>query len=317
MIPDTCELPDAPPEKGGWPWRRVNDDPLPAEDVPTQRPWPTISVITPSFNQGRFLEETIRSVALQGYPATEHIIIDGGSKDESVEVIQRYERWVSFWVSEPDRGQSDAINKGFARAKGDILCWLNSDDLLEPGALRRAARKLRDGRNGAFALGDAIMITEDGAPFGALRPFRPSFSTLVNHPRLHAVKGLMFMPAQPAVFWRREVYDTLAGLDENLVYAMDLDYWLRALEAGFRFQLIRQPLARYRFHSTSLSGQGWRDFRDEWKAVVHRMRRQTPVARRLRADLMWWTGLLPASLITLPWRGLAYLRHGRHGRLWT
>src|SRR5205823_3046168 len=120
------------PGRVGWPWTFQG---LPSAARNAERPWPRISVVTPSFNQGRFIEETIRSVLLQAYPNLEYIIIDGGSTDNTVEIIKKYEPGITYWVSEKDRGQSHAINKGFARATGDIFAWLCSDDVYAPGAL--------------------------------------------------------------------------------------------------------------------------------------------------------------------------------------
>lgn len=107
--------------------------------APVGHTWPRITIVTPSYNQGSFIEETIRSVLLQGYPNLEYIIIDGGSSDDSVALVSRYSEWLSFWVSEPDNGQAAAINKGFKKASGDIWQWINSDDRLAPGALFRVA----------------------------------------------------------------------------------------------------------------------------------------------------------------------------------
>src|SRR5436190_18724174 len=123
--PRLSEIPPPPPGKTGWPW---NEETPPPEIMPDDRALPRVSIITPSFNQGRFIEETIRSVLLQGYPNLEYIIIDGGSTDDSLEIIRKYDPWITLWVSEKDRGQSHAINKGLSKATGEILCWLNSDD---------------------------------------------------------------------------------------------------------------------------------------------------------------------------------------------
>jgi len=123
MIPPTlADLPPAPTGRSGWPWTEASPS------VPDDGPWPTVSVITPSFNQAPFIEETIRSVLLQSYPALEYLIVDGGSRDGTVEILRRYDPWLR-WISEPDRGQTDAINKGLRLATGDILAYLNADEL--------------------------------------------------------------------------------------------------------------------------------------------------------------------------------------------
>src|SRR5262249_38814525 len=138
--PSFSELPATPPGKTGWPW--TEGQPVQDECMPEGQPWPRVSIVTPSYNQGSFLEETIRSVLLQGYPNLEYSVIDGGSTDESVEVLRRYEPWLTRWVSEADAGQSAAINLGFLPATGDVFGWLNSDDVYEPGALAHAATYL-------------------------------------------------------------------------------------------------------------------------------------------------------------------------------
>ena len=135
--PRLAELPPPPEGKTGWPWTVETPRLPPAR--PDDSPWPSISIVTPSFNQGTYLEETIRSILLQGYPNLEYIIIDGGSTDESAAIIKKYERWLTYWVSEPDQGQPQAINKGFARVSGEIGGYLNSDDFYLSNALSAAA----------------------------------------------------------------------------------------------------------------------------------------------------------------------------------
>jgi glycosyltransferase involved in cell wall biosynthesis len=132
------ELPVSSENKKGWPWQEE----IQPEVYSYKNNWPTISIVVPSYNQGRFLEETLRSILLQNYPSIELIIIDGGSKDETVDIIKKYEPWIACWVSEKDRGQSDAINKGFSRVTGDIVTWLCSDDLYTAGTLKRVAEVL-------------------------------------------------------------------------------------------------------------------------------------------------------------------------------
>ncbi len=134
----TLPQPLGAPAPDGWPW----SGPV-ASTAPQSANWPTISVVTPSFNQGQFLEAAMRSVLLQGYPNLEYIVLDGGSTDQSVPVIEHYASHLAHWHSAPDDGQSDAIARGFERASGDVLCWLNSDDLLLPGALWHVAEMFR------------------------------------------------------------------------------------------------------------------------------------------------------------------------------
>src|SRR5467141_2605988 len=131
--PTLAELPPPPAGRSGWPWTQETQS-LPSGRADSS-PWPRISIVTPSYNQGEFIEETIRSILLQGYPDLEYIVMDGGSTDGSVNIIKKYERWLAYWISENDRGQVHAINKGFSRASGVIYNWINSDDSLRPGAL--------------------------------------------------------------------------------------------------------------------------------------------------------------------------------------
>src|SRR5262249_26474448 len=144
--PTLAELAPPPPAKTGWPWT-VETSSLPPLRL-DGTPWPRVSIVTPSYNQGQFIEETIRSVLLQGYPDLEYIVSDGGSSDKSVEIIKKYQSWLAYWVSERDNGQSHAIKKGLARATGDLFNWINSDDVLLPGALAAVG--------GASCRGEAI-----------------------------------------------------------------------------------------------------------------------------------------------------------------
>jgi glycosyltransferase involved in cell wall biosynthesis len=214
------ELPAPPAGRHGWPWQ-VESGP---ESPPAPADLPTISVITPSLNQGRFIEQTIRSVLLQGYPKLEYIVIDGGSRDETVELLRKYEPWLSYWVSEPDRGQSHAINKGFARATGEVLCWLNSDDFYPPNTLALVGQLLAK-PTGNFALvGHARTVFQDD------RPPVEEAGRFTNRRRMLAYwRG--YQMHQPSIFWRREVFETVGPLDESLHLIMDFDYWAKIAEA--------------------------------------------------------------------------------------
>jgi glycosyltransferase involved in cell wall biosynthesis len=164
------QLPDALPGKRGWPW--TDDAPALPGAMPDGRPWPRISLVTPSYNQGRFLEQTIRSVLLQGYPNLEYIVMDGGSTDDSVQVIKKYERFLTRWVSRPDRGQVDAITQGLHLASGAWFNWLNADDILLPQALATFARLARLAGDARWITGGRLLMAEDGTYVDVDMPWR-------------------------------------------------------------------------------------------------------------------------------------------------
>lgn len=197
---------DVPPPVGkyGWPWTVSQQS---AANDPDGGDVPRISVVTPSFNQAAYLEETIRSVLLQGYPNLEYIILDGGSQDGSVDIIRKYEKWISFWVSEPDQGQANAINKGFQRITGDLRTWLNSDDLLLPCTLFRMA--------GAHSQNPAAIL------LGYLITLSPAdnFSYSVPQHKIDLID-------QPACLWTREPFEQNGPLREDMHYAFDWDFFM-------------------------------------------------------------------------------------------
>jgi glycosyltransferase involved in cell wall biosynthesis len=179
---------------------------------------PLVSIVTPSFNQARFLEATIQSVLSQDYPNLEYLVIDGGSTDGSLDIIQKYAGQIAYWVSEPDRGQTDAINKGFARAKGDILAWLNSDDTYEPGAIGEAARYLQAHPEASMVYGDARLINEAGEEIGRFPARQTDYQKLLT--------GYVHIPQQSS-FFRGDLWRRLGPLDPNFYFAMDYDLWVR------------------------------------------------------------------------------------------
>jgi glycosyltransferase involved in cell wall biosynthesis len=179
---------------------------------------PLVSVVTPSYNQVAYLEETIQSVLSQGYPNLEYIIVDGGSTDGSVEIISRYAGRLSWWVSEPDQGQTDAINKGFARARGEILAWLNSDDTYLPQAISQAAEYLVNHPEAGMVYGDANLVDQRGKLIGKF----PAQQT--NYKRLR--RGYVHIPQQ-AAFFRTALWREVGPLDPSFYFAMDYDLWVR------------------------------------------------------------------------------------------
>lgn len=202
-----------------------------------------ISVITPSFNQAQFLGETLESVRSQAYPRVEHIVIDGGSTDRSVDVIREHESALSFWVSEKDRGQSHAINKGFARATGEVLTWLNSDDTLLPGALQTVGQVFADHPDVDLVYGDFLYTDVDGRPMRRRHVYASMmYETLLYHDYL----------GQPAVFFRRRLLDQVGPVDESLYYCMDWDLFLKMWRVC-RPMHVPAVLATYRLDQAAKS----------------------------------------------------------------
>lgn len=214
--PTIREIPAPPPGKTGWPW--TEESPGRPDVGSDGSPWPKLSIITVTYNAIEFFEESLRSVLLQGYPNLEYIIIDGGSTDGTVELIRKYEPWIACWVSEPDRGQSHAINKGWAAATGDWLGWLNADDIYLPGVFCRAGDFLADNAQIDLIYGDVQYVDATGKPRDI--NVKSEFS-----PRDMVMRGGLIHT--PAVFWRRSLNDVAGPLDENQHYAMDNDFWLR------------------------------------------------------------------------------------------
>ncbi len=183
---------------------------------------PLVSIITPSYNQVEFLEATIQSVLAQDYPNLEYIIVDGGSTDGSVEIIKKYADQLSWWVSEADQGQADAINKGFRRAAGAVVAWLNSDDLYLPGAIHEAVAEIQHDPDLAMVFGDAITIDSQGQPINKLAFGDWGLTELL---RYHII-------CQPAVFMRRSAIEQAGYLNDNFHYMLDHHLWLRIASLG-------------------------------------------------------------------------------------
>jgi glycosyltransferase involved in cell wall biosynthesis len=200
---------------------------------------PRISVVTPSFNQGRYLEAAMRSVLDQDYPNVEYIVMDGGSTDGSVEIIRRYADRLAYWVSAPDGGQSAAIAEGFRHAQGDVLAWLNSDDVYLPGALDAVARAFADSPETDFVYGARRIIDERGQQIDTYEP-----PTLLH--KYYFTFG-QWIP-QECAFWRRSLYDRVGGLDPTMNFSLDFGLFVRMWAKG-RFKKITAELGALRSHS--------------------------------------------------------------------
>ena len=210
---------------------------------------PSISIITPSLNQAGFIERTITSVLTQNYPNLEYYVIDGGSTDGTINILQKSGNSL-HWISEPDRGQANAINKGLRLVKGDIICYLNSDDELAPGSLRIVGEFFRQHLKAAWLTGRCKTINQQGEE---VRRIITGYKDLWLHLRSHKVLLILNYISQPSTFWRRTIMNEVGLFDENLHYVMDYDYWLR-IYRRYPVWTVPSILAYFRIHSASKSG---------------------------------------------------------------
>jgi len=235
------DLPKSYTGKSSWPWMAQARQ-IPAT-LPNGDPWPRITIVTPSYMQGPYLEETVRSVLLQGYPNLEYIIIDGGSSDNSKAILERYSPYLTYWVSEPDRGQAHAINKGFERSTGKIMGYLNSDDMLLPGALYHIAMYFSGHPRKMIASGFRKFYNQD-------TKFLKNF--MIGLPMNTNIRH--YCPvAQEATYWLRTVWENVGPLDETFQFAMDYEYWLRIIERGYIFGIIPHYIGAFRDYASNKS----------------------------------------------------------------
>ncbi|MFC2028760.1 glycosyltransferase family 2 protein [Chloroflexota bacterium] len=254
-----------------------------------------VSIITPSYNQAEFLERTILSVLKQDHPELEYIIVDGGSTDGSLEIIKKYAPRLASWVSEKDMGQTDAINKGFSRARGDVLAWLNSDDTYQPGAVSAAVKIFQEYPDAGLVYGDANYINEDGKVIGRFPAARTDLKRLR--------RGYVHIPQQ-AAFFRSHIWRKVGPLDPSFFFAMDYDLWVRIA--------THAPLA--------YTPQLWANFRlhAKGKTVVADDRCWPEMLRVHYRDGGSWLGILPAKYLLRKaiaplWRQRLKLRMTRGG----
>ncbi len=252
--PTLADLPTPPPGKSGWPW--TVDTPSLPETRPDGSPWPRISIVTPSYNQGQFIEETIRSVLLQGYPDLEYIIMDGGSTDESVDIIKKYAPWLAHWESARDKGQADAINKGFSRITGSRANWVNSDDVLLPGCLELVGSSW----GGASCLAGAVENRYDEA-------MELMFNTNLSSSNLVSSRGGISFH-QPGVWMLRECLDKCLPISGDLHYYFDRLLLIEYLYAFPEVEYVAKPMVAFRIHAASKTSNVAARYADEYARML-------------------------------------------------
>ncbi len=230
------DLPAPPEGKTGWPWTEQSE-PLP-DKKPDGSEWSRISIVTPSYNQGQFIEETIRSVLLQGYPNLEYIIIDGGSTDNSVEILKKYECWLAYWVSESDRGQSHALNKGFRRATGELIGWQNSDDYYEPAVFANTATLLNKLGDVDIIYGNVNYVNESGKLLFNVQSKEVNLENMLPWPCMY----------NQSAFFHKKIFADGFSIDESKQHCMDYDLFLRLIIAKYKFHYLPNISANYREH---------------------------------------------------------------------
>jgi glycosyltransferase involved in cell wall biosynthesis len=250
------DLPPPPSGKSGWPWTRQNK--LLPEKMHDGSEWPRLSIVTPSYNQGKFIEATIRSVLLQGYPNLEYIIIDGGSTDQSVEILKQYEKYLFYWHSKKDRGQADAINQGLEKSSGEIVGWINSDDLYVKGAFSKIVKAFHSYPDYIVVHGNRILINELGNVTGwmCLPPFDP--------------KTIIYNVCSETAFWQRSVMQEAGLLNASLQFAIDLEFFGRLYKYG-KFLKLNEYLGYFRCYSENKSSTiahiGREEAAREWRRL--------------------------------------------------
>jgi len=290
------DLPPPPPGKSGWPWT-VSSKVIP-ETMPDGSELPRLTIVTPSYNQGKFLEATIRSVLLQGYPNLEYIIIDGGSTDCSIEVIKRYEKYLFYWHSKKDKGQADAINQGLNKSSGRILAWINSDDVYVKRTFYKIIKSFQAHPNCVVVHGNRILINEIGAVTG-----------WVSLPSFDPETGIYNVCSETA-FWQRSAMNEVGLLNANLQFAIDLEFFSRLYKQG-KFLKLDDYLGYFRCYSESKSSTiahiGREEAVREWKQLFGSENRDGDLTQR-KSFLQFLR--LSAELIKQPRLiGLPYLSY--------
>ena len=252
-------LPAPEPLRSGWPWTsKIPKPTLWTKHNNINIQWPRISIVTPSLNQGQFIEATIRSVLLQNYPNLEYIVVDGCSVDGSQSILRKYKNFLTYSITEADHGQADAINKGFSYATGEIFGWLNSDDMLLPNALQHIGLAFMQRADTKVIYGFRKVVDTEGQLLRTGIFWLPDVAVLQREPLI----------PQETVYWRREVWDKLGPLNTDFHFAMDYEYWQRMLRSGYNFELLPYFLGAFRLHPDSKTvAQG--DVRQRDLDIIH------------------------------------------------
>ena len=253
---------------------------------------PKVSIIIPSFNQGQFLEASIRSALEQDYPNIEYIVVDGGSKDQSMEIIKKYQDRLTWWVSEKDKGHADALNKGFSHATGEILAWLNSDDVYFPNAVSEAVAILKSHPEVGMVYGDADLIDDAGETIGKFGSKQTSYQQML--------RGSVHIP-QATTFFRADLWRQVGPLDLSLFFSFDYDLWVRLAKVS-QVLYVPKRWAKFRIH-------------DAGKTIVNDDRCYPDMLRVLEREGGSWFSWLRLRMITrkllyswLPWKFRLRLR---------
>lgn len=266
-----------------WPWA-VEVDP---EIYKHRQNWPKISIVTPSFNQGEFIEETILSVTKQNYPNLEYIIVDGGSTDGTLDIIKKYQDKITYWFSENDDGQSDAIIKGFNKTSGEIIAWINSDDWYTPNAFLYVAEAFLKNSNTKVVYGQCFLTTFDGVLSRRIVPGKVTKANLLQYWVHYSI------PPQPSIFFRKSLYEVANGIDKILIYGMDYDLWLKFSDVT-KFYQLHYELSCYRIHDESKTGSvgGFGKFLPEWHKIHLQHLESSSLALYIRTKIAYKIYLL-------------------------
>jgi glycosyltransferase involved in cell wall biosynthesis len=322
--PTIGELPPPPPGRTGWPWT-VGSVQLPPRMADGSE-WPAISIVTPNYNYERYLEETIRSVLLQGYPNVEYIVQDDGSSDGSIEIIKKYQDFLAFWSSEPNCGQQAVINRGLRRTSGEILAYINSDDYYAPNAFAFVARAFNQNPGVDFINGKCVFVDEGGERVGGQFGDINSFDEVLDLWNFWWRKRFF---VQPETFWRRKMWERIGDFRTDLHITFDYEYWCRMFLAGTSVKHFDVELACFRFQRSQKTGNIERTVEEELRIVKNYIwDPASPLSRHRRRELqgLWLydtavMGALKRSAAqesSRPLRWLRLLGIGlTHPQLWT